>query len=408
MSSDYNKPAGTSTKASFPQEIRDNVSDSVIMFDGDPTTANLPVNAKRIDNSDKQVYNWNGSSWDSIGYLSPTADPVGDIVDGAPVTLDTLNEIAAAIADDENFASTVVLKANNLSDLSNLATARTNLNVYSKSETDTEISNALGSAGGRVRQLYVGVSASGDGSGSNASNRMSGNNFRDNELGSNDKIFWINIERGNYSNLFTINSDNKIFCQIESGAGGVSFGQAAFTNCDLTIDDLGTGNLTFDYLQFDRNCRAVIKSGGNFTVTSGPTFIRGNSQIWIDSDFDQYTGVGVSTYEVSEGSKLTVNGGLTINGLDTMLIEDGAGLYCTDIAIAANGTLTITDGSKCVVENDITGAGNIDIDRMSFLKVFGDLNNSGTNTVDDMSMVVYTDNSGSSFNPDPNSQVVDI
>ena len=94
--------------------------------------------------------------------------------------------------------------------------------------------------------------------------------------------------------------------------------------------------------------------------------------------------------------------------MDTFTVEDGAGLYCTDLAVASTGALDITDGSKCVVENDITGAGNIDIDRMSFLKVFGDLNNTGTNTVDDMSMVVYTDNTGSSFTADANSQVVDI
>jgi len=36
---------------------------------------------------------------------------ISDLVDGAPGTLDTLNELAAALQDDANFASTVVLKA---------------------------------------------------------------------------------------------------------------------------------------------------------------------------------------------------------------------------------------------------------------------------------------------------------
>lgn len=137
MSSDYNKPALTSTKTSFPQEIRDNITDNLTMHDGGPTTANLPTNAKRIDVSDGQVRYWDGAAWQSLGYISLTRDPVGDLVDGAPAALDTLNEIAAAIADDDNFYNTVLLKANNLSGLSNVATARTNLDVYSKSEVDS-------------------------------------------------------------------------------------------------------------------------------------------------------------------------------------------------------------------------------------------------------------------------------
>ncbi len=172
MSSDYNKPSGTSTKASFPQEIRDNIIDNSILHDGAPTTANLPTNAKRLDNATGEMFNWNGSSWDSIGFISLTRDPVGDLVDGAPATLDTLNEIAAAIADDDNYATTVtnalatkLVKTSNLSDLSNAATARNNLDVYSKSEADSRYGSTV--------VLYCSPTATGDGSGSDASNRMS-------------------------------------------------------------------------------------------------------------------------------------------------------------------------------------------------------------------------------------------
>jgi hypothetical protein len=61
---------------------------------------------------------------------------ISGLVDGAPDLLNTLNEIAAAIADDSNYATTMttalgekLVKASNLSDLSDPSVARTNLGV---------------------------------------------------------------------------------------------------------------------------------------------------------------------------------------------------------------------------------------------------------------------------------------
>ena len=61
---------------------------------------------------------------------------VAGIVDSAPSTLDTLNELAAALGDVANFSTTTatnigtkLAKASNLSDLANAATARSNLGV---------------------------------------------------------------------------------------------------------------------------------------------------------------------------------------------------------------------------------------------------------------------------------------
>jgi hypothetical protein len=61
---------------------------------------------------------------------------ISGLVDGAPDLLNTLNEIAAAIADDSNYATTMttalgekLVKASNLSDLSDSSVSRTNLGV---------------------------------------------------------------------------------------------------------------------------------------------------------------------------------------------------------------------------------------------------------------------------------------
>lgn len=61
---------------------------------------------------------------------------VAGVVDAAPAALDTLNELAAALGDDANFATTTatsigekLAKASNLSDLTNASTARTNLGL---------------------------------------------------------------------------------------------------------------------------------------------------------------------------------------------------------------------------------------------------------------------------------------
>ena len=47
-----------------------------------------------------EVVQYDGSGW-------VNADIIGQIVDSAPATLDTLNELAAALGDDANFATTV-------------------------------------------------------------------------------------------------------------------------------------------------------------------------------------------------------------------------------------------------------------------------------------------------------------
>lgn len=54
-------------------------------------------------------YTWTGTTWDRIVIDTQAAvnAAVANVVDSAPAALDTLNELAAALGNDENFATTV-------------------------------------------------------------------------------------------------------------------------------------------------------------------------------------------------------------------------------------------------------------------------------------------------------------
>lgn len=83
---------------------------------------------------------------------------VSALIDSAPGALDTLNELAAALGDDPNFASTVttsvaakLAKDQNLSDLTNVGTARDNLGLGTIATQDSDsVSITGGSITGAV------------------------------------------------------------------------------------------------------------------------------------------------------------------------------------------------------------------------------------------------------------------
>lgn len=76
---DFNKPDNSgSLWSNILSELRSARESVAKMFDGGAGDTNIPTNAKRIDNSDGQVYNFNGTTWDSLGvirsYLVDDAD----------------------------------------------------------------------------------------------------------------------------------------------------------------------------------------------------------------------------------------------------------------------------------------------------------------------------------------------
>jgi len=102
-----------------------------------PDTDEVPEGSTNLYYTNTRV----GTYLSSNGY-DTAVNIKADLVDSAPATLDTLNELAAALGDDANFSTTVttsiatkLAKASNLSDLTNVATARTNLGLGTAATT---------------------------------------------------------------------------------------------------------------------------------------------------------------------------------------------------------------------------------------------------------------------------------
>jgi hypothetical protein len=89
-----------STISDFDTQVRTSRLDQMAA----PTAA-VSVNSQKITNLATPTSNTDAST---KAYVDTS---IANLIDGAPSTLDTLNEIAAAIADTANFADTVVLKS---------------------------------------------------------------------------------------------------------------------------------------------------------------------------------------------------------------------------------------------------------------------------------------------------------
>lgn len=100
-----------------------------------------------------------GTNTTQLATTAFVAVAIGALIDAAPGAMDTLNELAAALGDDPNFATTVtnalagkLAAASNLADLPNKTTARSNLGLGSMA---TQAANSVAITGGTINGISL-------------------------------------------------------------------------------------------------------------------------------------------------------------------------------------------------------------------------------------------------------------
>jgi hypothetical protein len=127
---------GTEASASGDGAIAYNDGSGVFTYTPPDLSSLAPLASPTLTGTPASTTATAGTNTTQIATTAFVATAVANLADSAPSTLDTLNELAAALGDDANFAATTatslgekLAKASNLSDLADAGTARTNLGL---------------------------------------------------------------------------------------------------------------------------------------------------------------------------------------------------------------------------------------------------------------------------------------
>jgi hypothetical protein len=272
----------------------------------------------------------NGAGYQTAAQVSTA---ISNVIDSAPDTLNTLNELAAALGDDPNFATTVstsigtkLAKASNLSDLADVGTARTNLGLgslatLSSVNAATITDNSVGAAelnvtgNGTTSQF---LRSDGDGTFTWATPTDTNTTYTVGDGGLTQKNFTTTLF--NKLNGIAASADNYGSWTISDGVNTEGIGSGA----TLTIRGAGASTAAYD------------AASNTLTISS------------TDTNTDTNT-----TYSAGNGLSLS---GTTFSHSDTSTqtsVNNSGRTYIQDITLDTYGHITgIVSATETVVNTD--------------------------------------------------------
>ena len=219
--------------------------------------------------------NGSAASWSTIDLTSAintaSAAAVTYLVDSAPATLDTLNELAAALGDDANFASTVTTSLGNKLDISSASTT-----YLSKNEAS---STYLTSASMQTVPVYV------MNSGSSAQRPVSptAGMFRFNTTSGYPE--WYDPNTSSWLNFYQGRSTTIEYLVIAGGGGGAGAGYRNTRGGGGGAGGYLTGTGT---LAINTSYLVTVGAGG----AAGNAGLSSNASSGLNSVFSTLTAVG--------------------------------------------------------------------------------------------------------------------
>ncbi len=267
-------------------------------------------NGDMIYNSTTNQYEvYENGTWRSLGTDQDVADQVAALVDSAPTTLDTLNELAAALGDDPDFATTT---ATNLGLKLNTADFTSTADTWLATKSTTNVSegtNLFYTDARADARVDAGFSAK------STTNLSEGTNLYYTNARADARISNNIIDEDNMAtdSATRAPSQQSVKAYVDANSGGGS-------GTELQYGQYGASNATLN-----PGDTAVIKLLGDLTGNSvGVILIRnndGNDRL-INNNFAPSA---IATYTNNTGSAITgVNASMVSNPVNFMWFIDRA------------------------------------------------------------------------------------